>query len=913
MLIKTKKLLMKRLYAVSIIAMLLIQISCNQEKDTRQQISINEGWKFFKYENIEDADKLIYDERPDINNNQELRVADAKPTEAVEIEASKKVLKPWILPSANDFIKDPANQYQRPKGNPGGDFPFVQSDFDDAAWEDVNLPHDWAIEGPFQEGWDSEVGGGMGRLPSNGVAWYRRKINISQEDLDKSVFLQIDGAMSYSMVWLNGQLVGGWPYGYNSYQLDLTPFVNPGGDNQLAIRLDNPNHSARWYPGAGLYRNVWLIKTHKTHIAQWGTFVTANNVSKESADINLKINITNDSKIDEILELETQVFSLNEKGEKGVSPVVKFEKQKVNISAGKKEEIETEVRLENPKLWGPFPNQKPNLYLAVTTLLKGGKIIDEYKTQFGIRTLDFDSNKGISVNGELIKIQGVNNHHDLGALGAAFNTRAAERQLEILKEMGCNSVRMAHNPPAPELLDLCDKMGFLVMDEIFDSWERKKTAHDFHLVFPEWSEADTRSFMRRDRNHPSIIMWSFGNEVGEQYTGEAGAAVGQRLYDIVKEEDSSRPTVVAMNFAKPYMELPKVPDVIGLNYQGEGIRWEDEFIGTDRIRTPPSYNAFKEKFPNKVIISTETASAFSSRGYYNFPVTEKISSPTRDGRGGNSKLSHVSSYELYCVDFGSSPDRVFKRLDSHPFVAGEYVWTGFDYLGEPTPYYNARSCYNGIVDLAGFKKDRFYLYQSRWRPDFPMVHILPHWNWPERIGKVTPVHVFTSGDEAELFLNGKSLGKKKKGEFEYRLRWDDVIYEPGILKVVAYKDGNVWAENEVKTTEEASNLHLTADREMIKADGEDLSFVTLKIADKNGLMVPRTNNWIEFSISGPGEIVATDNGDQTDMTAFPSLKRKAFNGMALAIVRSKKGEGGAIKVTAKSEGLVTTEVEIISK
>ncbi len=893
--------------------LLLLLVSCHIEpvnKSPREIISINDGWKFYKYAHDSLADHLIYDVRPGLNNNQELRVADAKPTEAAELEESREVLKPWILPTANQFIADQTKHYTRTEGNPGADFPFVHANFDDSSWESVTLPHDWAIAGPFQEGWSSEVGGGMGRLPVNGVAWYRRKIDISQADAGKSVFLQIDGAMSYSIVWLNGHLVGGWPYGYNSYQLDLTPFLKPGGENQLAIRLDNPNHSARWYPGAGLYRNVWLIKTDKTHIAQWGTFITTSDNTDKSATIHLKASVINDDGSDVSVEIGTEIFALDSAGNPYPVAEISFPKQEVVLAAGQQSDISGKVKLQNPKRWGPVPTQTPNLYLAVTKLFKKGKAIDEYKTTFGIRSLEFDPNRGVLVNGEVIKLQGVNQHHDLGALGAAFNTRAAERQLEILSEMGCNAVRMAHNPPAPELLDLTDRMGFLVIDEIFDSWERKKTAHDFHLVFPEWSEADTRSFIRRDRNHPSVIIWSFGNEVGEQYTGADGAAVGKRLNEIVKEEDRTRPTIVAMNFAKPDMELPSVADLIGLNYQGEGIRWEKEFEGTDRIRTAPQYIPFHEKFPEKMIISAETASAFSSRGFYTFPVTSEISSPTRDGRGGDSKLSHVSSYELYCVDFGSSPDRVFRALDQHPFVAGEFVWTGFDYLGEPTPYYNARSSYNGIIDLAGFKKDRFYLYQARWRPDFPMAHILPHWNWPERVGEITPVHVFTSGDEAELFLNGKSLGKKKKGEFEYRLRWDQVCYEPGVVKVVAYKNGKVWAENEVKTTGQANKLLVTADRETIAADGSDLSFVTIEIADQNGLVVPGTNNLIEFSIFGPGEIIATDNGDQTDMTSFASLQRNAFNGMALAIVRPKKGEPGTIVVTAKSEGLQEAQVKI---
>jgi beta-galactosidase len=879
----------------------------------RQRISINEGWSFYKYESAAKADNLIYDVRPEITDNTENKVADAKPTEAVEVKTSQKILKPWILPTGNSFIKDPVKRHVRPEGNPGGDFPFVKSNFDDSSWEKVTLPHDWAIKGPFQKGGNAEVGGGMGRLPINGVAWYRRKLDIPASDAGKSIFLDVDGSMSYTMVWLNGNLVGGWPYGYNSWRLDLTSFVVPGGENQLAIRVDNPNNSARWYSGAGIYRNVWLIKANPIHVAQYGTFITTKDVSKESANIDLSLTIDNDSKIDATVEAVTQIYALDAEGNKTSNAVASFAPLNSMVVAGKSTKVGSSVVLKNPKLWGPPPTQQPNLYAAVTTLSQNGKPIDQYETRFGIRTLEFNPDKGIFVNGEHIQIRGVNQHHDLGALGAAFNTRAAERQLEILREMGCNAIRMAHNPPAPELLELTDRMGFLVIDEIFDSWERKKTPHDFHLIFPDWNEPDTRAFVRRDRNCPSVIMWSFGNEVGEQYTAEAGAAIGKRLSDFVKEEDPTRPTTCAMNFAKPDMELPKIPNIIGLNYQGEGIRQAPEFEGTERIRTAPQYDAFHAKFPNKVILSTETASAFSSRGIYLFPVSKELSAPVRDGRGGDSKICQVSSYELYAVDFGSSVDKVFGSLESHPFVAGEFVWNGFDYIGEPTPYYEARSSYSGIIDLAGFRKDRFYLYQSHWRPELPMAHILPHWNWPERIGQVTPVHVFTSGDEAELFLNGKSLGKKKKGEYEYRLRWDDVVYQPGELKVIAYKSGKKWAEEVVKTTGKPEKLQASADRKIINADGKDLSFITLQIKDKNGLMVPRSNNQIEFSIEGPGEIVATDNGDSHNLESFASHERQAFNGLALVIVRSKAGEKGEITVTAKSSGLKETKVELQSK
>jgi beta-galactosidase len=881
---------------------------------TRQRISINDEWRFYKYNSLSQADNLIYDVRPDVKENQDYKVADAKPTEAENVEAKQLVLKPWILPTGNDFIKDKSKHHKRPEGNPGNDFPFVQYNYDDSEWETVNLPHDWAIKGPFYEGDNPEVGGGMGRLPIQGIAWYRKKLDIPKDDAGKLIFLDVDGAMSYAMVWLNGKLVGGWPYGYSSWRLNLTPYIIPGGENQLAIRLDNPNNSSRWYPGGGIYRNVWLVKTNPVHITQWGTFITTNDVSKNSAKINLHIDIQNNSVNEVDVSVVTQIFFLNTNGEKDGTAVADFNEVKTKIAALSNNQVTCSVIINKPRLWGPPPTQVPNLYIAVTKLYVDGKIVDEYETKFGIRSLRFDPQNGVYINEELIKIKGVNQHHDLGALGAAFNTRAAERQLEILKEMGCNAIRMAHNPPAPELLELTDRMGFLVMNESFDSWELKKTPLDFHLIFPDWYEQDLRAMVRRDRNNPSVIMWSFGNEVGEQYTDIQGAALARRLNNIIKDEDTTRPTTSAMNWAQSNMPFPVEMDVISFNYQGEGIRQDTIFADVkNRIRTTPQYDPFHKKFPDKVILSSETASAASSRGIYLFPVVNENSSPIRDGRGGDSKIYHVSSYELYAVDFGASVDKVFKAIDSHPFVAGEFVWNGFDYIGEPTPYYEARSSYTGIIDLAGFKKDRFYLYQSKWRPEFPMAHILPHWNWPERVGEITPVHVFTSGDEAELFLNSKSLGKKKKGQYEYRLRWDDVKFEPGELKVVAYKNGEKWAESFVKTTNEPAALNASVDRNEINADGKDLSFITVRVVDNNGLVVPTAVNNVQFEIEGPGEIIATDNGDPTNFVPFPSHERKAFSGLVLAVIRSIEGKSGTIKITAKSPGLKESKVIVVCK
>ena len=830
------------------------------------------------------------------------------------LAAVDTVLKKWILPSANNFIKDPAKHYRRPTGNPGNNVSYVQNNFDDSTWEQINLPHDWAIKGPFYTGGNAIVGGGMGRLPVQGIGWYRKKITIPEADKGKSIYVDIDGAMSYATVWCNGNLVGGWPYGYNSFRLDLTPYIKYGEDNQLAIRLDNPNNSSRWYPGGGIYRNVWLTKLNPVHVAQWGTFVTSKNVSAASAVVDLAVQIENESNADQKIEVVTQVYALDDKLKRIEKATASFPSLIVSAQAGKKYKVENSVTIKNPLLWGPPPSQKPSLYTAITRLYISGELVDEYETHFGIRTLQFDANKGVLVNDKPIRIQGVNQHHDLGALGAAFNTRAAERQLEILKELGCNAIRLAHNPPAPELLELTDRMGFLVIDEIFDMWERRKTPLDFHLIFPDWHESDTRSFIRRDRNHPSVIAWSFGNEVGEQYTADSGAVIAKELYDIVKEEDNTRPATASMNYAKPDMPFPQVMDIISLNYQGEGIRDAPEYAHLRGIKTPPLYPAFRKQFPDKLIFSSESASTLSTRGTYIFPVTKGNSAPASDTTGGNAKKRWVSAYELYTAPFGSSPDKVFATQDKHPFVAGEFVWSGWDYLGEPTPYYSARSSYFGIIDLAGFKKDRFYLYQSRWRPDLPMAHILSHWNWPDRIGQVTPVHVFTSGDEAELFLNGRSLGKKKKGPYEYvRLRWDDVKYKPGQLKVVAYKNGKKWAEETVKTTDNASQLKISADRNTIGADGSDLSFITVKVADKNGLTVPEANNKITFSIEGPGRNVATDNGDPANMVSFASKEREAYSGLVLCIVRSIKGKTGTIKISASSPNLKETALTVGTK
>lgn len=891
--------------------LLLFAVSIAAAQNSTHRVLINKGWRFHKGDPA-GTKGLSYDVRPDVTDRNDNIIADSKPTEGVVIQAADTVLKKWILPSANAFIKDAAKQHQRPAGNPGADVTYVQTNFNDREWEQINLPHDWAINGPFYKEANAIVGGGMGRLPVQGIGWYRKKIKVEATDKGKTIYLDIDGTMSYAIVWCNGNLVGGWPYGYNSFRLDLTPHLKQG-ENQIAIRIDNPTNSARWYPGAGIYRNVWLTKVNPVHVAHWGTFITTKNVSASSVTIDLAVQIENKSTNNKSIQVVTELFLFDGKLKKKGTKVASFPASTVLATAGAVSKVEKSILLRNPLLWGPPPTQKPNLYVAVTKLYSNGIVVDEYQTQFGIRSLIFDPVNGLLVNGKQVRMQGVNQHHDLGALGAAFNTRAAERQLELLKEVGCNAIRLAHNPPAPELLELTDRMGFLVIDEIFDSWERKKTPLDFHLIFKDWYEADTRSFIRRDRNHPSIIAWSYGNEVGEQYTADTGAVVSKRLYDIVKEEDPTRPATASMNYAKPNMPFPAVMDILSLNYQGEGIRDAPAYAHLKGIRTSPLYPAFHQKFSDKLIVSSETSSALSTRGSYVFPVTSGNSAPVSDSTGGDPVNKYVSAYELYTAQFGASPDKVFASQDKHPFVAGEFVWSGWDYLGEPTPYYSARSSYCGIIDLAGFKKDRFYLYQSRWRSDLPMVHILPHWNWPDRVGQITPIHIFTSGDEVELFLNGRSLGKKKKAAYEYRLRWDEVKYEAGTVKAVAYKNGKKWAEETIQTTGAAAQLKVKADRTVIAADGNDLSFITVSVTDKNGVIVPVANNNISFSIEGAGEIVATDNGDPANLVSFASKEREAYFGLVLVIVRSKAGVPGVIKVKVTAPGLTAAVVELKTK
>jgi len=843
--------------------------SASAQKSSRQKKLIDNGWHFTKGDPA-DAPDLSYDS-----------------------------LKEWILPTSNPLIKNASKKFEQPEGNPGGNISYVQPDFDDSRWQTINLPHDWAIGGPFTH----KGGGGMGRLPTSGVGWYRKKIMISSENLGKEVFLDVDGAMSYATVWVNGHLAGGWPYGYTSWRLNITPYLQKGA-NQLAIRLDNPPNSSRWYPGAGIYRNVWLVKTSAVHIAHWGTFVKTKSASPENAEIALNVKVDNDSDDQVSPSITTSFFKLDNHGNKTADAVAKTAPVALQLSSGGASTTTQTVNITNPELWGPKPNQTPNRYLAITTVRIKNNIVDQYETKFGIRTLQFDPTRGLLVNGEPVEIKGVNMHHDLGSLGAAVNRRAIERRFQMLQKMGVNAIRSSHNPPAPEFLALADSMGILVMDEAFDCWQIKKTPNDYHLLFDNWHEQDLRAMVLSDRNHPSVFMWSVGNEVGEQWDGgdKAAETIGNSLTNIVHQEDRTRPTTAAMNNAKASGPFPDGVDIIGLNYQGTGVR--------DR---GAKYPVFRKNYPNTFIYGSETAATVSSRGVYTFPVSSGKGAPVGTGSGLDSLHKQVSSYGLNYADFGASPDEEFESQDKWPYIGGRFVWAGWDYLGEPTPFDTSRSSYFGIIDLAGFKKNRFYLYQSQWRRNHKMAHILPHWTWPNRNGKITPVQVFSSADEAELFLNGKSLGRRKKGKYQYRFRWDSVRYEPGELKVVTYKNGKKWATDVVKTAEKAAKLKLTADRDTIKANGKDLSYVTLNILDDEGTLVPQADNHIKFIISGAGEIVSTANGNPTNFTSFHSHERDAFHGKALVVIRGKAGKSGQITVTATANGLASDQVIINSQ
>jgi beta-galactosidase len=774
-----------------------------------------------------------------------------------------------------------------------------QPAFNDGAWRRVDLPHDWAIEGPF----DRKYGPHQGGLPFYGTGWYRKHFIVPASAKGREFKVQFDGAMSNSTVWLNGQRVGGRPYGYESFALDLTGAMKFGEENVLAVKLMPEEASSRWYPGAGIYRNVWLIVSGAVRVGQWGTYVTTPSVTDARATVKLRTELENRGAQEARVTLETAVLD-------AAGKQVGRTTNDVTLPAGGKQTVEAKVDVASPHRWDL---DSPYLYSVASTIREGGRQTDRYLTPFGIRTVEFTHDKGFVLNGKPRKFYGVCDHHDLGALGAAVNRRAIERQIEILKSMGVNAIRTSHNPPAPELLELCDRMGVVVMDEAFDMWARPKVKNGLSKFWGEWHEQDLREFVRRDRNHPSVVMWSIGNEVPEQGMPD-GAKIAQELTRICHEEDPTRPTTAAFNNANGAMRngLADAVDLPGFNYRAS------------------QYAQIVKDHPNWIIFGSETESAVSSRGVYHLPIEKYDKHPSLN----------LTSYDVIAPPWAYIPDVEFEAQEQNPSLMGEFVWTGFDYLGEPTPYFGgrgandtdwpSRSSYFGIVDLAGFPKDRFYLYQSQWTSK-PMVHLLPHWNWAGMEGKPIPVMVYTNTEEAELFLDGKSLGRKKRfGEpvqlpvgssagqgktsimSKYRLEWQ-VPYAPGELKVVGYQGGKSVAAESVKTAGAPAKVVLTPDRASIKADGEDLSFVTVRVEDKDGNFCPLANNLVKFRIDGPAQIAGVDNGNPATVEPFQADYRKAFNGLALLIVRPEAGKPGRVKITASSDGLASGETTITAR
>ena len=819
----------------------------------------------------------------------------------------------------------------------GDDSAASRPDYDDTAWRILNLPHDWAIEGEFSR--DNPSGTGGGALPG-GIGWYRKTFTVDKADEGKRLYIDFDGVYMNSEVFINGHSLGVRPYGYVSFSYDLTPYIKWGGKNVVAVRVDNGEQpNSRWYSGCGIYRNVWLTKLNPMHIAQWGTFITAEDVSKNSARLNIRTKIQYDAAAQlqdsvkqadgtyvvfdsEIVPLADVVLQSRLMDAEGnVVDEVASELQVIPTCLN---EVEQEIVVKNPNLWSV---NTPYIYKVNSIIIDKitGKVLDNYCTNTGIRTFRFDAQKGFILNGERLKINGVCMHHDLGCLGAAVNIRAIERQLEILQEMGCNGIRCSHNPPSPELLDLCDRMGFIVMDETFDMWRKRKTAHDYSRYFNEWHERDLTDLILRDRNHPSVFIWSIGNEVLEQWSdakadtltleqanlilnfghdqsmlakeGEmsVNSLLTKKLADMVKALDSTRPVTAGCNEPNPNNHLfrSEALDLIGFNYH------DDWFAGVP------------EKFPGKPFIVAESVSALMTRGYYRMPSDETVICPERWDKPYFDDSFSCSSYDNCHVPWGNSHEGTMRHVKNNDFISGQYVWTGFDYLGEPTPYgWPARSSYFGIVDLAGFPKDVYYLYQSEWHPEKKVLHLFPHWNWTPG-QDIDMWAYYNNADEVELFVNGESQGVRTKGKDDFHVVWR-VKYEPGVVKVVSRKDGKTVLEKEIHTAGEPAQIRLTADRNEIKSDGRDLSFVTVEVLDKDGNLCPNADNQIMFDVQGAGFIAGVDNGSPVSMEKFKADHRKAFYGKCLVVVQSD-GKSGGIKLTATSEGLKTAVTAIKAK
>jgi beta-galactosidase len=748
----------------------------------------------------------------------------------------------------------------------------------DEHWRKLRLPHDWSIEGSFSK--DHPAGTGGGALPG-GIGWYRKTFKIPSAHLTKKVFIEFDGVYQNSEVFINGHSLGVRPNGYISFHYELTPYLK-AGDNVIAVKVDNlrqPN--SRWYSGSGIYRNVWLTTLDPVHVLHWGTQVTTPEVSGSVAKVFLSHSLSDIAPGKRSYVLISSVFD----------------------PAGKRvAQMNTDARkntghafvISQPKLWSV---EKPQLYKIVSEVRSNGKTLDSYETTFGIRYFDFDTATGFSLNGKPLKILGVCNHHDLGALGAAVNRRALERQLQILKAMGCNGIRTSHNPPAPELLELADSMGFIVMDEAFDMWAKPKSKYDYAQNWAQWHRRDLEDLVLRDRNHPSVFIWSVGNEIGEQWGDDtSGRNIARELVAIVKSLDTTRPIITANNEVNQWNNLIRSNafDIIGYNYNHD--RW----------------HRFPREWPGKSLIVTESTSALQTRGHYDLVPFDTIRRwpkrwdlPLENGNPGQT----VSAYDHVSAPWGSTHEESVKALKKSSHVSGMYIWTGFDYLGEPTPYpWPSRSSYFGIIDLAGFPKDVYYMYQSEFTSK-PVLHLYPHWNWKAG-DTVDVVAYYNNADIVELFLNGRSLGKRAKAGEDLHVKWR-VPFHPGALEVVSSRNGSKVLLKKVTTAGAPAAIVLKADRSSIHT-GNDLSFVTATIVDQQGNTVPDADNLISFAISGAGTIAATDNGSPVDLRSFQSSQRNALNGLALAIVQATDKKG-TVQLTATCQGLKPATITITVK
>jgi beta-galactosidase len=751
------------------------------------------------------------------------------------------------------------------------------------AWKTLNLPHDWSIEGKFDE--KSPAGYGGGAL-NGGLGWYKKTFKVALENKDKITSIQFDGVYRNSQVWINGHYLGKRPNGYIGFQYDLSPYLNYGDkNNEIIVKVDNSKQpNSRWYSGSGIFRNVWLETTNKLHVDQLGTYITTPKVTNESASVHLETTLKNNNTASKSAVITTTIFKNNTK--------ITSASQNITIAANANQVQNQDIIIQNPILWSV---EKPELYMAVTTISINNTIIDEYKTNFGIRNFKFDVDKGFILNGKQVKIKGVCMHHDLGPLGSAINTRAIERQLEILKGMGVNGIRTSHNPPAPELLDLCDKMGFIVMDEAFDMWKKAKTKYDYSMYWDQWHAKDLQDQILRDRNHPSIFIWSIGNEIPEQWDA-TGGIIAKELAAITRKLDATRPITSALNppTKENSIAASGALDLMGYNYVHE------------------TYAKHKEVFPGIPFIATETTSALETRGYYD-AVSDTIKQwpkrwdlPLTTGNPGNT----VSAYDQVQAPWGSTHEATWKVVKKYDNLSGMYIWTGFDYIGEPTPYvWPSISSYFGIVDLAGFPKDVYYMYQSEWT-NKTVLHLFPYWNW--KAGQNVDVWAYyNNADEVELFLNGKSLGTKKKVGEDLHIMWR-VPFQAGTLKAVSRKNGKTVKETSIQTAGISAKLKLAADRNTINADGNDLSFVTVDITDEKGILSPNANNEIQFTLKGNGKIVGVCSGDPVSHESYKGTKHTALNGKCLVVIQAgNKAE--KLELTASAKGLKSSTTIITVK